>query len=117
MSLEGVHHEWQLASASGDMANSGLYGTYRWKKIARQQLRIKPLCEQCLKQGRIIPANVADHIDPHKGNETAFWFNPLQSLCFSCHNSHKKKVEHTGYSDRIGLDGWPVDPKHPANKK
>jgi len=29
----------------------------------------------------------------------------------------KQGIEKLGYSKQIGLDGWPVDPAHPANKK
>jgi hypothetical protein len=35
----------------------------------------------CLKDGRINAATIADHIEPHKGDEQKFFFGELQSLC------------------------------------
>jgi 5-methylcytosine-specific restriction enzyme A len=70
----------------------------------------------CLARGLVVPATIADHIDPHKGDWNAFLSSPLQSLCFDCHNSRKKADENRGYSRELGTDGWPVDPKHPANR-
>jgi hypothetical protein len=37
----------------------------------------------CLEKGQVVPATDADHIVPHKGNEWAFWYGDLQSLCGS----------------------------------
>jgi hypothetical protein len=38
------------------------YSLQRWRKRARHQLRIEPLCAACLAQGRLTPATIADHI-------------------------------------------------------
>jgi 5-methylcytosine-specific restriction protein A len=54
-------------------------------------------------------ANVADHIEPHRGDDKKFW-NPdnLQSLCFTHHNSDKQRIEKGGKPKQsIGIDGWP----------
>jgi hypothetical protein len=67
----------------------------------------------CLKDGRINAATIADHIEPHKGDQQKFFFGELQSLCKLHHESAKKREEARGYSTRIGADGWPVDPRHP----
>jgi hypothetical protein len=45
-----------------------------------------------------------------------FWFGDLQSLCFNCHDSEKRFEENRGFSNRIGADGMPIDPKHPYYK-
>lgn len=93
------------------------YGTQRWRKRARQQLREHPLCAMCLSAGQVIPASVADHIAPHHGNQKAFWFGALQSLCVSHHDVTKRRAELWGYACDVGPDGWPLDPKHPANAR
>lgn len=67
----------------------------------------------CLETGRVVPAAVADHIEPHHGDEKKFWFGKLQSLCREHHDRAKRSEEMRGYSTRIGLDGYPVDKKHP----
>jgi 5-methylcytosine-specific restriction enzyme A len=93
-----------------------LYGTERWRKIAAHQMRKQPLCVMCLERGQITPAQVADHIEPWKDSSdpNAFWFGKLQSLCASCHSGAKAEVEKRGYRTDIGVDGMPLDPKHPV---
>jgi 5-methylcytosine-specific restriction enzyme A len=95
----GPHHQW--------------YGLGRWKKLRRAQLSHQPLCESCMKRNIFTPATVADHVEPHRGDETAFWDGKLQSLCARCHNGIKQQKETIGYSREIGLDGFPTDPQHP----
>ena len=65
-------------------------------------------------KGMVVPAEVADHVVPHRGNEQLFWFGKLQSLCWSCHSSNKQLLERRGYYTDIGVDGWPTDNKHPV---
>lgn len=93
------------------------YDQYRWTKRSRQQLREHPLCAKCLQKGWVAPAEVADHVVPHKDSYELFWFGDLQSLCRNCHESTKKEEEGRGYNTEIGIDGFPTDPKHPFNKQ
>jgi 5-methylcytosine-specific restriction endonuclease McrA len=93
-----------------------LYNTRRWQHRAKLQLTEFPLCAMCLARKVIIPATVADHITPHKGDHQSFYWGELQSLCQHCHSSRKKQQETHGYQRDIGADGWPTDPNHPANK-
>jgi 5-methylcytosine-specific restriction protein A len=93
-----------------------LYITERWKALRRLQLQREPLCAYCLKQGKHIPATIADHVVPHNGDGRRFFEGKLQSLCKRCHDGAKKSEEKLGYSTAIGVDGRPIDPKHPANK-
>jgi hypothetical protein len=92
------------------------YGKMRWRRMAKAQLREHPLCVMCLQRGQVIPATVADHVEPHRGDEHAFWFGKLQSLCVPCHNHHKRFEEMRGYTTDIDASGWPTDPRHPANR-
>ena len=48
---------------------------------------IEPLCQLCLEAGRVTPAAVADHIEPHRGDFAAFRLGQLRSLCADCHNT------------------------------
>jgi 5-methylcytosine-specific restriction protein A len=99
-----------------------LYRTPQWKALRAYQLVTNPLCAMCLPQGRVTLATVADHIKPHRGDRKLF-FNPnnLQSLCdespFRCHSSAKQSEERLGYSKAVGVDGFPIDPAHPANRR
>jgi 5-methylcytosine-specific restriction protein A len=92
-----------------------LYGSQAWRRRAKLQLRMSPLCAMCGEQGVTTPAEIADHILPHHGEVNAFWTSPLQSLCKRCHDGPKRQRERRGYDATIGLDGWPIDPAHPAN--
>jgi 5-methylcytosine-specific restriction protein A len=92
------------------------YSTARWQRRRAYQLRHFPLCSMCEARGLPVPATVADHVTPHQGDSNLFWFGELQSLCAHCHSSRKKQQETHGYQRDIGLDGWPTDPNHPANR-
>lgn len=94
-----------------------LYKTTRWQAIRSYQLSTEPLCRTCRAEGRATPATVCDHIEPHKGDLDKFFTGPFQSLCAPCHDGIKQSIERKGYSSAIGLDGWPTDERHPANKR
>jgi 5-methylcytosine-specific restriction protein A len=93
------------------------YGTQRWRRRARAQLKQHPLCCFCLQLGRVTPATVADHIEPHRGNEQLFMHGELQSLCAHHHSGTKQQREVRGFATDIGLDGWPLDPMHPVYRQ
>ena len=59
-------------------------------------------------------AEVADHVEPHRGDVNAFYLGELRSLCRRCHERTKKQIERRGYDPGIGADGMPVDPRHPV---
>lgn len=95
---------------------SGFYHTARWQRLRRAQLREHPLCKFCLEIGRVVPATVVDHVEPHHGDWMAFCMGKLQSLCEPCHKATKRQIELHGYRIDIGLDGYPLDPRHPFNR-
>ena len=48
------------------------YGSGRWKRRRRLQLRAHPLCCLCLQRGHMEVATVADHVEPHYGDWNSF---------------------------------------------
>jgi hypothetical protein len=92
------------------------YQLQSWRNRAKAQLREHPLCAICLAESRITPAVLADHVQSHHGDWNKFRLGKLQSLCSRCHNSRKRLEETLGFSSAIGRDGWPIDPRHPANR-
>ena len=92
---------------------SAWYNRAGWQHRRAHQLRLRPLCEQCEREGRLTPATVADHVTPHKGDYMQFRLGRLQSLCARCHSSTKAIIETRGYDPAIGADGMPLDPRHP----
>jgi 5-methylcytosine-specific restriction endonuclease McrA len=103
------------------------YTTRRWERLRRLKLQTNPLCEACLQEGEITPAEVVDHRIPisergRKERLVAEAFLPLDqlaSLCASHHNT-KTRAEQLGQTDwmRAGCDifGRPNDPDHPWNR-
>lgn len=86
------------------------YGSRRWKAKRLAQLRAQPLCVFCERDGKVTPATIADHVIPHKGDESLFWYGRLQSLCTHHHSSTAQKMEKGGLSNNgYGEDGWPID--------
>lgn len=68
----------------------GLYGTKRWKRERLEFLRENPFCAVC---GR--PAEVVDHIVPHRGDEAVFFDQRnWQPLCREHHG--RKTMAETG---------------------
>lgn len=69
-----------------------------------------------MKRGQTVAATIADHVERHNGDPALFFSIPLQSLCKTCHDSAKQAEELAGFSKEAGLDGWPIDPRHPFNQ-
>jgi 5-methylcytosine-specific restriction endonuclease McrA len=91
-----------------------LYDTARWRRLRRIHLAQFPLCDLCEKKGLTVPADVVHHVTPHKGDLVLFWTGKLQSLCKHCHDGTAQQVERSGFANDIGVDGWPIDPRHPV---
>lgn len=67
-----------------DPASNKRYGR-AWKRIRDRHIKAHPLCEECKKDGRLMPAEEVHHILPLSkggGNESS----NLMSLCKSCHS-------------------------------
>jgi 5-methylcytosine-specific restriction enzyme A len=92
------------------------YSLQSWRRRAKHQLQIEPLCAMCKEQGRTTPATIADHHPPHRDDYNAFVLGPLRSLCRDCHNRKWASDRHGCRCD-IGDDGYPIDPKHPFNRR
>jgi 5-methylcytosine-specific restriction protein A len=115
-----------------------LYNTAQWRALRKAQLQAQPLCERCKAKGFLVAATVVNHRKPHKGDQRLF-FDPtgLESTCKPCHDGPIQSEEATGkpchdgpiqseeatgkakrrvgYSNAVGPDGLPTDPRHPFN--
>ena len=83
-----------------------------WREREKRQLEERPLCHWCLAAGRIAVATIADRV-PYGYYDGS---SMMQSLCRDCH-AHKWSPNEDGYQHDIGLDGMPIDPRHPWNRK
>jgi len=85
-----------------------------WLRQRKHQLAKDPICAMCWADRQMItPATEVDHIEPHKGDYNKFRLGKLQSLCARHHQGSKKREEIRGYSNAVGLDGVPIDSRHP----
>ena len=85
------------------------YSLARWRRLRSAQLAAEPLCGTCAARGLVVPATVADHVEPHRGDADKFWNGRLQSLCAPCHSRDKQREENGGRAIvAIACDGWPV---------
>lgn len=95
----------------GSSAQRG-YGS-RWQKARATFLRQHPLCKMHADIGRVVPATLVDHIEPHRGDQEKFWDKGnWQSLCKACHDGAKQRFEKSGVLVGCSLAGVPLDPKH-----
>ena len=90
-------HQSKVQAADAARGNSHQRGyDHHWRKARLEHLDAEPLCCHCTKRGYVVPADVVDHIQPHKGNSLLFWDRRnWQSLCNSCH-SYKTATEDRG---------------------
>jgi 5-methylcytosine-specific restriction protein A len=69
----------------------------RWQVARVAHIREHPLCVRCQAKGVTTAANVVDHIEPHKGDQTLFWNRDnWMSLCKPCHD-RKTATEDGGF--------------------
>jgi len=74
-----------------DTYEQRFYSSARWRKVRARKLAANPLCEMCIKDGRLTGAQMVDHITPIKRGGAQLDMNNLQSLCNACHNKKTAK--------------------------
>lgn len=104
-----------------------------WRRLRLAHLAREPCCVMCARLGRVNdgrfradgaeepnPRRRSPHVDhkiPHRGDR-ALLLDPanLQTLCPDHHDMVKRREELQGFSSSVDADGWPTDPRHPANR-
>jgi 5-methylcytosine-specific restriction endonuclease McrA len=66
--------------------HDNFYHRLAWKKVRALQLQLEPLCRECRKNGKLVVANVVDHVTPRTEGGSDYDLNNLRSVCTSCHN-------------------------------
>ena len=78
-----------------------MYNSDRWRKARVRYLRDHPLCVECEKRERLVPATVVDHMIDHKGDYALFWDQRnWQGLCVRDHNSKTARTNNKGGNGR-----------------
>ena len=62
-----------------------------WRKVREHYVSAHPLCESCLKDGRLVPVEEVHHIVPLSQGGTNDDEN-LMSLCRSCHQKMHREL-------------------------
>lgn len=64
-----------------------------WKRLRAAQLQSEPLCRECRRAGRLVAAEVVDHVEPFESidDPRAVDADNLQSLCTSCHSAKTRR--------------------------
>ena len=76
------------------------YNSAQWRKMRDTYMHEHPICEDCLKKGKVTPATDIHHIrSPFRGGEINWTllldYNNLMSLCKECHGlRHAKQQGH-----------------------
>lgn len=75
-----------------DAERRKVYNTERWRRLRAWKFACNPLCEMCLEDDKVVPAEDIHHIvsfmstdDPTQRNFLAYDFDNLMSLCKQCH--------------------------------
>lgn len=115
--------ERHLNGAPAGKPAPGKYGNKQGQMRAVQLLK-QPWCERCLAEGRgQVQARHMNHIKPFMLPDGSFdgklFGDPKnhQSLCATCHNAHGAKTNRDETPLGSGVDGRPLDPNHPWNRK
>jgi 5-methylcytosine-specific restriction enzyme A len=92
------HRPFPKVRTPDNRPNSAQRGySWKWQQARAAYLAQHPLCVECEKEGRLVPAVVVDHVTPHRGDYVLFWDSEhnWQSLC-SLHHNQKTARERVG---------------------
>lgn len=88
-----------------DKESRVFYKSNAWEKCREVVLkRDDYLCQDCLKKGKLTPADMVHHIEELKDNpDRALDIDNLESLCNPCHNKHhsRHKPKEKAHSNKI----------------
>jgi 5-methylcytosine-specific restriction protein A len=93
------------------------YKSAAWRRIRLAQLAEHPLCANHLRLGKVVPATIVHHIEPHRGDYARFISGPFESVCKECHDVEGRSEDERGYSAATDTTtGLPIDRSHPFNR-
>ncbi|WP_245598147.1 HNH endonuclease [Ottowia thiooxydans] len=85
-----------------------------WQRLRASVLAGEPLCRACAQRGQVEPATDVDHVSGDPSDNST---DNLCPLCHSCHSIKTAMDQGKRVSLGCGLDGWPIDLRHPWNAK
>jgi len=83
-------------------ADSGFYGSAKWKKLRFTYRYSHPYCEECLREsGDYVPMYIVDHVIPISIGGASDDDRNFQSLCRQHHDSKSGRERHGIYEEWI----------------
>lgn len=88
------------------------YQNTEWRKLREVYMHEHPLCDECLKKGKVTPATDVHHKkSPFKNGEVNYSllldYDNLMSLCRECHGEiHAKQQGHISPEEQLKLLDW-----------
>ncbi len=76
----------QKVTQGGRHQDNSFYQSAAWRKLSKAFKAAHPLCAECERQGRVMAADVADHIIPISQGADPLDAENLQALCHPHHN-------------------------------
>lgn len=101
----------------------------RWEKARSTFLAAHPHCARCAQAGLQVAAVLVDHKTPHRMGQARtaeemtaarklFWDpSNWEPMCVTHHSSAKQREERNGVVLGSAIDGRPLDPTHPWNRR
>jgi 5-methylcytosine-specific restriction protein A len=69
------------------------YARAAWRRFRRMYLFDHPLCEDCLAQGKYVPALIVHHVEERLARpDLAYDPDNMRSSCSPCHTRHHKRI-------------------------
>lgn len=88
------------------------YQNKEWRKLREVYMHEHPLCDECLKKGKVTPATDVHHKkSPFKGGEVNYNllldYDNLESVCKDCHGAiHANQQGHITPEQQLELLDW-----------
>lgn len=75
-----------------NQATAAIYKSKHWQSTRKKYYEAHPLCEDCLLEERLTPADEVHHIIPLSAGGEPYDFSNLRSLCRSCHLKEHHRI-------------------------
>ncbi|MBP3038074.1 HNH endonuclease [Bacillaceae bacterium Marseille-Q3522] len=112
--MDGMNRNRLYDKYKRDQEARAFYKSTEWKKCRQLALdRDNHLCQQCLRNGELTPADMVHHIKELSDHpELGLVLDNLESLCNSCHNEKHSKNATKKVSKKVKFVKSQKNPKN-----